>query len=635
MTTNGQEPGSEIVPVPPEVQEIAVLLERLEEAERTISDLSESDDYIKRSYARQMEDLAWGVMAVWGSSEMARDQSPMNRRRIAQRAERMWQEHPVVKRAVELMTHYCFGRGIAMPDIPKPKKQPRELGDKSFDGEHRGDPDEVEKLEDVKAEQAGILTRAERARLNQDKKLRDLEREESRLARQQEAHYAFDHEDEIPADEIDDDVYEAASDAIRDFWMKPENKAVLTSLEAQQQKSADLQIDGEVFITLWEDEDGGLVLGEILPSEITNIITSVDNAKQPLWYERTYRRARYDYDAKRWEYEQEETTEYYQHWRNEPSAEDTEPPADKVAEGRVYHIKVNVRSKDLRGRSEMRAALEWAKGFNEYMESRLSVARIVNRVAQYVSVDGGPQAVSTVMRQLSSMTGVNMLTNPPVTDPMMSAQTAVKNKAVEVQPGNFETGASSAEQDRKSFLGMLSAATGWPIHYLIGEADGGLANMTSMELPVLKNVEARQELWRQVFVDLGREACAMAGVPVTPIVTMPNVLARDIGVITAGLAAIVTALDSTGQNVPLKRWIFQQALASFGEDRAADIMDEVFPEGFRAPAPPAAPGGGLPMGEDMPGAQPEEPPTGTPPGARTADSQRARERMRPEDRTSG
>ena len=596
----------------PETEEVITALEQ------QIVQLAEANEADRKLLARRIEDLSWELM---GQREKF-DGNARGRANLRKRAMRYWQEDPVIGQSVDLLTRYTIGRGVPMPDIPEPPQDPKQM--------HRGTPEEMaKKTEDraaKKAEDYGTMTPAEVARFNQAATLKahkkaDLQEADGPLRP------ALD--DIIKPKDITDAQHEKATDALSEFWEAAENMAVLTSPQAQREKSTELQLDGEVFFAIFENGSGPVLLGDIDPVEITQVIPRTNNAKVPIWYERTTYPERYDYQNRQWvpDKDGEAKITYYQHWLNEPEADDPEPPSELVdPKARIYHVSVNKVSRQQRGNSELKRVVEWARGFHEYMESRLSIARAVNRVAQRVVVDGGPTEVARVMQQFSSGDSLALKRVPyqDVENAAPEAGTMFHNPQVKLEPSNFETGGSVANADKKAFLGMISSGVGWPMHYLGDEGAASLSTLTSMEMPLLKMVEDRQELWSGVISDLCFIALKAAGVAVRPSVTMPQVLQRDIGLFSAAILAIKQALDPSGQNVPLLRWMLKEALGAFGERDPARVVEEIFPDDYEPPAPPPPPGmGGAGPGE--PGGNGLAPPGQPPPtnkGSRTAQGAR-------------
>lgn len=519
--------------------------------EAELTELREANDMetaARRTLERRIEDLGWELV-----NQRMDEARPEDRKKLRRRAHRYWQEDPIVGQAVNLQGWYVFGRGVPKPDLPQ---SPR-----SAEEEHP-ESDLAQKM---------------------------LSQVGKRMQEAPAGRQGTGEQENIP----DEESRSAAEKAIQSFWDDPANKAALTTLQAQQQKETELQLDGEVFFALFDGPQGGapLVIGSINPTEIVDVITDPDNEKVPLYYKRVYQPLIYDFNRDEWRPDVEPRTVYHRHWQNEPPQGFAGPPAARIADGRIYHLKVNCTSDQQRGNSELRRIMEWAKGYREFMDARLQVARAVAKLAIRVRVDGGPQQVQQVIQALAQ--GQNLgLTGQggvPLGAPPNGALIGM-NRGVDFPPPNFETGAAAAAADQRTFLGQVAAGIGWPAQYLGAEGSGSLANLTAMELPTLKMVEARQELWRQVIRDLTREALRLSGFELEPVVQMPAILQRQIGEWTAGLLALIQAVDPTFQNVPLKRWVFSQGLGVFGEARIDELVAECFPAGYHAPPPPALAG---------------------------------------------
>ncbi len=516
------------------------LEEALESASSTIEQLREEsqwDTAARRTLERNLEDLTWQLL-----DRVHTEERPETLRRIRERALRYFQRDPVVGSAVQLMTWYTFGRGVQKPGIPE---------------DHT--PDTQEKGMKAQARESGLREVAE-------EKIGPAERQQ-------------------------------AERVIESFWEAPENKATITSPQAQQQKSDELQIDGEIFLILFDgpgasggpDDEAALLLSDISPDEVSEVITMRDNQKMPLWYIRKYRTRDWDPVSRSYKLSDVKTL-YYPHWRNKPGENDLKPPQQQIADGRVMHVKVNSLSRQLRGRSELERVLEWSKGFREFMDGRLAVARAVNKVAQRVRVEGGPQEIAKVMNQLNSADMLNMtrtpLGHPDAGGVLPIASTVFHSPSVQFEPAQFETGAGVASQDRQAFLSMIAAGTGWPLHYLGGEVTASLASAVSQELPVTKMVEARQELWKSVIADLTDEALRLAGMEgISCEVQMPPILQRDLPQIAGACQSLVQSVDPTAQNVELKRWVLTQVAGAIGENEVQETVSEIFPDDYEAPPP--------------------------------------------------
>lgn len=524
------------------------LVERIEQLQSDVTSFQESaaDDYnARRLMERRLEDMAYELLS-YKADEL--DEKPEDRRRIRKRAFTYWQKDPIIGQAVNLMNWYTFGRGVQVPSVKRPPEDSEAGNVPAVSPSAAPAPQSV----DV-AESDVSLREVDGASRNAD--------------------------------------FGKAEKVLEAFWNQPENRQTITSHLAQEQKSTELQIDGEVFFSLFDNEnpengESHLLLSDFDPAEIVEIVTSQDNDKMPLWYVRRYRPQEWDFQVEKW-VTGEPVTRYYAHWQNQPGPNDKPPPDDKVEQAKIMHIKINAISRQQRGVSELRRVLEWAKGLNEFMEARLAIARAMNKIAQRVRVEGGPTEVDKVVQAFASG-DMLALTRSPTRDPLVTqpqAATLVHTPSMDIAPMSFETGAGTAQIDKQNFLGMIAAGVNWPMPYLGGDNSASLSNSVAMELPTRKQVEARQELWEQCFYDMCRYVLDKAGVSedVEIEVTMPPILDRDLGAITSSVTAIMTALAGV-QNVEMARWGMTEVLLALGRTDANEIVERIFPEGYSMPA---------------------------------------------------
>jgi hypothetical protein len=73
-----------------------------------------------------------------------------------------------------------------------------------------------------------------------------------------------------------------------------------------------------------------------------------------------------------------------------------------------------------------------------------------------------------------------------------------ESEAVKTEPFAVSTQAAQAAQDAQMIRSQISAAT-WPQHYLGDQSNANLATAQALELPVVKRVEAFQELFEGLF----------------------------------------------------------------------------------------------------------------------------------------
>jgi hypothetical protein len=539
--------------------------------------------------ARKAEDLGWDLLNS-SHNVYAAHKEPTNETRHEQvrRAYNYFYNHPIVGQAVALTTWYVFGRGLT-----KPKYRPIQR------------------------------------RLKED----DAEGPEEKKQREQ------------------------AQDYIDRFWFDEDNQRTLTTHQAQEQKSNELQLQGNVFLLMFRSKEKApattpqpdaymptqrrntldelgksaeplrtveptgdqsepfagkknstLKLTDLPEHEIVDVIMHQQNRKLPVYYKREYTPRLYNFESKTYE-PGNKVTLYYRDWKHEAPTEINGkpwgPPPEEIADGVVYHVKVNAVSDAKFGQSEVARVLKWAKGLDEYMTSRMSVVQALAQIALQAKVKGGSKQVSQVATQLADISNLaNQVEGATTTRDradLNKTKVALTNQGTELVPMVQDTGASSAMTDIQTIKGQLAAGLGLPMHYLGDVGSANLATATAMELPVLKMMEARQELWEAVYRDI--LGFMLEGVGLDPEgieVQMPGILARDVNALTTSLAALLAAVDPQVQNRELIRWAVSEVLDAMGKVNTEEILDKIFPDGWTPPPPPGMVADAGPGGEPLP-----------------------------------
>lgn len=492
--------------------------------------------------ARRVEDLGHQLLNASGSQH-PREPTLQKRRVTVERAYNYYYSDPVLGQAVDLMTWYTFGRGVTEPKYGK---------ESTWQEKDGADPEQ-----------------------------------------------------------------EIGQKYISAFWADEDNQQVLTTHVAQEQKSTELQLQGNIFLLLFSADrragDASLGIPTEFPSvspvkmtdlpesEVVDVISHPNNRKIPVYYKREYTEQIHDFRTGTYE-PGEKRTLYYRDWKHEApttvmkrqGGELVEvpwgPDPAEIAEGFIYHIRVNAVSDAKFGQPEVARVLDWSKGLNQYMTDRMAVVQAIAKIAMQVRTRGGQKQVSQVAQQLADIsnlgTEVEGSTRRERAD-QDRTRLALMNQNTELMPMVSDTGAGSAATDIQTIKGQISAGTGIPPHYLGDVGSANLATATAMELPVLKMMEARQELWESVYRDIIGWMLEGVGLDKTKLeVALPPILARDVNATVSSIATMIAAVDPQVQNKELHRWAFAELLDAMGKANTEDILARVFPVGYEPPKPP-------------------------------------------------
>lgn len=459
----------------------------------------------------------------------------------------------------------------------------------------------------------------------------------------------------------------AVQELIEDFWNDEDNQRVLTSYEAQMALGTDLSIQSNVFPLMFEDgDDGKIKLGMLRHDEVVTHVPDPENYMRVLYYVVYHKRAKWDFKQGRMEVDVETTAtpqrRYYEHWQFDPEAEENRdlerPPAKERGIGKVYHLRMNRTSEQVFGTPVMQRTLRWFSAYNEFMAARVDMVKAAAAFFMKRKVKGTPNQLSRLAQKALSRQGDLSVAYPEgVTGAPQSGSILNENENVTHESFKIDSGAGQAAQDALMLRAQVSAATRWPQHYLGDAGSANLATATAMELPVLKAVEARQQVIEAVFrwcidrviekaVDEDRlpEELAPEEVEeararkrkvtvlhlleaVTPAqvtermkvvveahedaeddaaatqrdlsyeFSMPSPLRRMMSDLVSATANVARTFDPNNTNMELSKVLLGLVLGeAFEMQDPADLVERIFPEGYVDPAVAAAQRAAEPMG---------------------------------------
>lgn len=283
------------------------------------------------------------------------------------------------------------------------------------------------------------------------------------------------------------------------FWADEDNQLELTSYQAQEQKSNELQVDGEIFFVLFVDEDLRVKVRTLPPEEITEVICSPDDHRRPLYYERKFSESTYDMQSHRWRPSNTTKTVYYRDWRNyEPGAWGFDRGI-RSEEGVVYHVAVNRISWQKRGYTEMYPALDWAKAHRQLLQDWVTIVKAYSTLAWKAKIKGDdPRDLERIRQRIKAMMPTFTQNPGESWTPAGTGGVQVENDEVSLSPVKTSGMATSPSDSREIRL-MAGAGMGIMEHYFGDAGNANLATATAMELPMLKKFAARQRLWESVY----------------------------------------------------------------------------------------------------------------------------------------
>lgn len=408
---------------------------------------------------------------------------------------------------------------------------------------------------------------------------------------------------------------------IQTFLDDERNQTEFSSHSSRIQREIELQTDGNIFYALLPNAETGRVRVRTLPAnEVTDIITDPNDRHTPWYYKREW--IERTIDMATGEARETRRIAYYRDWRYKPDAERRTIGSAEVISGvYVYHVKTGGFSDWKFGVSELYAALDWAKAYKGFLENWATIVAAYARFAFKVTTTGGKQGAINARKKLETRLGATgegaIDRNPAPT----TGSVFVAPEGNDIAPIRT-SGATTAAEDGRRLLLMVAAAFGLPETFFGDVSVGTLATATSLDRPTELMLSNRQQLWRDIYIDIlrfvvewavkapngalrgiatiaqneyGETELLFADGPPKIVVDFPSVLERDIE---ATIRAITMGTTLDGKDpkiVPDLKYIAKMVLTTLGEADIDETLDRLFPteESTRPqPAPaPAAPGG--------------------------------------------
>lgn len=272
------------------------------------------------------------------------------------------------------------------------------------------------------------------------------------------------------------------------------NQAVLFSNEAHGAREREVELEGNVFLTLFTAPVTGRVqVRRIPPNEITDIVTSPDDIIERRYYRREWTQQVFNELSGTWLPGGQ--VAYYPDFRFQP------PLAQRAKEiaGRpvhwdspVMHIRTDSLGESPWGFPEVYGALDWARAYKEFLQDWASIAKALSRFAWKSRTRQGNQA--KIRQQIDdNRTGGGNGFRPA------AGATWVNDGATDLEPIP-KTGAVIDAESGRPLAMMVGTALDLPYTLLMGDADlGNLATAKTLDRPTELAMMNRRALWESVF----------------------------------------------------------------------------------------------------------------------------------------
>jgi hypothetical protein len=252
---------------------------------------------------------------------------------------------------------------------------------------------------------------------------------------------------------------------LNDFIDDPQNRI----REYERQVSKDVLIDGEAVVRYFHSPElGKTVIVPTRPWELQSIETEMGNYRNIRKYHFNFQHDEGDYPGSR-----------------------HESDITSVDANDVLFVAINNRAYELRGRSELYAALPWLKARKDWLQNRARINYWLSVILFRVSVNTNNQAALAAVKARWS--------TPPTPGSIAVEHADVGIEAIQASPN-----APEAADDGRQLLMQIAKNFGLAEYFLGDGENANLASATRQQLPALVRFEDHQrmllmELWEPMF----------------------------------------------------------------------------------------------------------------------------------------
>jgi len=337
------------------------------------------------------------------------------------------------------------------------------------------------------------------------------------------------------------------------FWESKANQNVL-SARGQRKSSDKLLVDGEIFFAIFLGANGETKIRYIDPLEITEIITDPDDKEDVKFYQRGWT----DTQGKAHESIYRSTTNI----KGEPAKDKDNNIVKHNDDALVYHLTYNTTTQ--RGNPLLLPALTWLKYYTKFLGSRIAVMLALAKFAWRSKVKGGQASVDAIKAKTDAQA-------------VSAGSQLVENLGVDTQPIKTDTGAQQAYQDGRQIKLMVAAAVGIPEQYYGDISIGNLATAKTVELPMMKQFQSYQAVWKGAYEDINEVVFTHNQIPEDKQyvdMDFPAIAPEDVALAAQAIVGILQVMPSLADSDDVK----QIALMTLGVNDPAEVLDALSKE---------------------------------------------------------
>ena len=232
--------------------------------------------------------------------------------------------------------------------------------------------------------------------------------------------------------------------------------------------SNDLCIYGEVMVRCFTYGDGAMLIREIDPSTVWEIVTEPDDIETVYYYHQQYSTAYQLYTP-----QDIPITQYI---------------IRQIPANEMIHRKINCVSNEKRGRSDLFSVLGWLKMLKDYYTSKVVRAQIQCNFVHKVTLKGSDSDVATFQANLK--------------EPPQPGAYWIQNESFDLEPMAVSIGSGQHDTDGEMLLTLIATGVNIPKEFLgLSQASTRATALVASE-PSTKKFQDRQAVMESILTEI-------------------------------------------------------------------------------------------------------------------------------------
>ena len=277
------------------------------------------------------------------------------------------------------------------------------------------------------------------------------------------------------------------------------NRAELYSHQARLLTHVDQIVEGNIFMVLFTDEDGKVLVRSVPTETIKEIHTRKGDIRRPTFYRRVWTEAYFN--ETNGNVEQKSREALYPDWRYKPKTEPSTIGGVEVKwHSPIMHQRTGGTKSMLFGIPETYAALDWARAYKKYLEDWHTIVSSLAKFAWKMTTKGSK--IKNAKEKLRSTIPDN---DDWREENNRSAGGVFLGKEGDEITPIPKTGATPGAEDARASRMMAGTSMDLPDTIVSGDVDvGNFATSKTLDRPTWLKMRSEQFLWSDFEKDMWR-----------------------------------------------------------------------------------------------------------------------------------